>query len=146
MNLARRGFLKALGFAVGAIALGEPFRARAAAAELDLAALAAAGIARAKRLGCSYSDVRIDLTRDYDGILRERCAVRVVHGGVWGRATSSSASAAEIARTAERALANARGHMANDVEAPLPASESLASEMYFTSSKGGHSHTLRRFA
>jgi hypothetical protein len=146
MKLARRGFLKALGLAVGAMAMGEAFRARAVAAELDLAALAAASIVRAKRLGCSYSDVRIDRTRHADGALRERCAVRVVHDGVWGRATSASASGAEIARATERALANARGHVASDAEVPLPASNLLASEMYFTSSKGGHSRTLRSFA
>jgi hypothetical protein len=145
MKLARRGFLKALGLAVGAIATGQAFRAPAAAAELDLAALAAAGIARAKQLGCCYADVRIDRTRDADGVLRERCAVRVVHEGVWGRATSPSASAAEVARSTERALANARGHVANDAEAPLPASKLLSSEMYFSSSKGGHSRTLRSF-
>lgn len=153
MKLARRDFLKALGLAVGALASGAGNQVFAAPA-LALDALAEIALRRARALGCSYADVRLDRCVHAGGVT-ERCAVRVIHGGVWGVAVTTRLGEAGIARTVAGALASARAHALRGTDPfalERPSNEATrpidvrSDEMYFSSTKGGHSRTLRRFA
>ena len=102
---------------------------------LPLHALTDAALSRAKELGCSYAEVRIERLRAAYRSFRDRAlettadsqvlglSVRVVHNGVWGFAADITLSPDVAARLAERAVATAQ------VSRPLtPVSVELAGE------------------
>jgi len=157
MTLSRRRFLKALGATAGAAAVVDlidgPFWSvqRLEAAPLDAAelrTLADAALDRARRLGCSYADIRINRYRNRSVSLRtspDRSAgggqalhvpgvietesfgfgVRVLHSGCWGFAASSMVTREEIARVTAAAAATAKANSALRARpvqlAPVPA-------------------------
>ncbi|WP_232506540.1 TldD/PmbA family protein [Microlunatus flavus] len=87
---------------------------------LPLHALADAALARARELGCSYADLRVEQVREGLRSFRDTAlesstdhstvglAVRVVHDGVWGFAAGVGLTTDVAARLAERAVATAR--------------------------------------
>ena len=102
---------------------------------LPLKALSDAALSRAKDLGCSYAEVRVERIRAAYRSFRDHAlettadsellgvSVRVVHNGVWGFASDITLSTDAAARLAERAIATAK------VSRPLtPASVELADE------------------
>jgi hypothetical protein len=122
----RREFLKTASSAVGAVALA-PWvleREAAAAAEVDAvkSALAEAALTRAKVLGASYADIRINRYRSEAIFTRERqvqnvarnqdfgVGVRVLVNGTWGFAASSIVTADEIRRVTTVAVDIARAN------------------------------------
>jgi TldD protein len=122
----RREFLKAASSAVGAVALA-PWvldRESAAAAEVDAvkSALAEAALTRAKVLGASYADIRINRYRSEAIVTRERqvqnvardqdfgFGVRVLVNGTWGFAASNVVTADEIRRVTAVAVDIARAN------------------------------------
>jgi len=155
---SRRDVLKTLGAAAAAVALADLVRARggvetAAASALglvDLERLGGIALERARKLGCSYADVRINRYRNRTVGLRtspDRSAgtgsgkhhhvpsiaesetfgfgVRVLRQGVWGFAASPLVAKDEIARVTAEAVAIARANAVlrgRPVElAPVPA-------------------------
>ena len=159
MSLTRRQFLRAVGLTAGAVTVGNalegPFLSiqRLEAAPLtpaELKALADVALNRARKLGCSYADIRINRYRNQTVSLRtspDRAAgmiggkvnhvpsvtesetfgfgVRVIHGGVWGFAASPIVTKDEIARVAAQAAGIAKANSAlrgRPVQlAPVPA-------------------------
>jgi len=118
--MIRREFLKAASTAVGAVTLA-PWvleREAAAAAEVDAlkSALAEAALTRAKLLGASYADIRINRYRSESITTRERqvqnvarnqdfgFGVRVLVKGTWGFAASSIVTPEEIRRVTKTAV------------------------------------------
>jgi TldD protein len=102
---------------------------------LPLQALSDAALSRAKDLGCSHAEVRVERLRFAYRSFRDHAletsadsqvlglSVRVVHNGVWGFAADIALSADTAAQLAERAVATAK------VSRPLtPASVELADE------------------
>jgi hypothetical protein len=175
MRRSRREFVKLLGIAVGAAAAGVALRDPLALAESsnvpsrlpldpraklsfseDLPALAALALDEASALGCEYADVRLDRCCSSTGAVEsERCTVRVIDAGTWGVALSASLEEHEVARTSARALAAARTHAALGTEpfdvfrqckVVASAASFRTEETYSTSTKGGHSRALQRFA
>ena len=145
MRLTRRDFIRTVGVTAGAAVatdlLGPPgvwTIQRLEAAPLaagELKALADGALERAKRLGCSYADVRINRYRNQTVVLRtspDRGAgmmsgkvnhvpaviesesfgfgVRVLHSGTWGFAASPRVTRDEIARVTAEAVAIAKAN------------------------------------
>ena len=145
MSPTRREFLRTVGLSAGAAAvgglLGQPLLSvpRALAAPLapsDLEALAAVALDKARKLGCSYADIRINRYRNQNVALRtsrDRSAgaasgnvnnvpivfesesfgfgVRVLHSGTWGFAASPKVSKDEIARVTAVAVGIAKANL-----------------------------------
>jgi TldD protein len=144
VSQSRREFLRTLGLTAGAAAVLDlvdgPFWSidLLEAAPLDLPALESLGaiaLDRAKKLGCSYADIRINRYRNRNLGLRtspDRSAgagsgkvnhvpaviesesfgfgVRVLHSGTWGFAASPVVAKDEIARVTAQAVAIARAN------------------------------------
>ncbi|HZA06032.1 MAG TPA: DNA gyrase modulator, partial [Propionibacteriaceae bacterium] len=102
---------------------------------LPLAELSDAALSRAKELGCSHAEIRVERLREAFRTFRDHglettadrqvlgLSVRVVHDGVWGFAADIALTPDAAARLADRAVATAR------VSRPLtPASVVLAEE------------------
>ena len=102
---------------------------------LPLRALSDAALSKAKDLGCSHAEVRVERLRQAYRSFRDHAlettadgqvlglSVRVVHNGVWGFAADITLSPDSAARLADRAVATAK------VSRPLtPASVELADE------------------
>jgi len=102
---------------------------------LPLQALSDAALSKAKALGCSHAEVRVERIRAAYRSFRDHAlettaenqvlglSVRVLHNGVWGFASDIALSADSAVRLAERAVATAK------VSRPLtPASVELAEE------------------
>lgn len=142
MTISRRDFLRNLGITAGAATvvdlLDAPFfsiqrleAAPLAASELET--LANVALDKARKLGCSYADIRINRYRNRSVSLRtspDRSAgtaggkvnhvpgvvenetygfgVRVLHSGMWGFAASPLVSKDSIARVAAQAVGIAR--------------------------------------
>ncbi len=155
MSLSRRDFLRNLGVVAGAVAVADlidgPFWRvdEVPAAPLTLAeleSLAAVALERAKALGATYADIRINRYRNRTVSLRtspERGSstmlhvpgvietgsfgfgVRIIHSGSWGFAASPDVSKAAIARVTADAVAIARANSAIKRQpvqlAPVPA-------------------------
>jgi predicted Zn-dependent protease len=118
--LIRREFLKVASTAVGAVTLAPWMleREAAEAAEVDAvkSALAEAALTRAKVLGASYADIRINRYRSESITTRERqvqnvarnqdfgFGVRVLVKGTWGFAASSIVTPEEIRRVTKTAV------------------------------------------
>ena len=156
MSLSRRDFLRSVGVAAGAVAVSDlvdgPFwwvdevHAQPLAPP-ELESLAAIALERAKKLGASYADIRINRYRNRTVSLRtspERGAadkvnhvpgvietgsfgfgVRVIHSGSWGFAASPEVTRDAIARATADAVAIARANAAIQRRAvqlaPVPA-------------------------
>src|SRR5947199_6838781 len=102
MNFSRRDFLKTTGFVCGAAALPSwVVEAEAAeAAAIDKNKLAEVALARARKLGVSYADIRINRYRNESIFTREQqvqnvsrtqsfgLGARVLVKGAWGFAAS----------------------------------------------------------
>src|SRR5215813_5656602 len=146
MTLSRRDFLRQLGITAGAAAVLDfvdaPYFSieRLAAAPLapsDLEALANVALDKARKLGCSYADIRINRYRNRSVALRtspDRSAgmmsgkvnsvpavvetesfgfgVRVLHSGAWGFAASPTVDKDTIARVTTQAAGIARANAA----------------------------------
>ena len=159
MTISRRRFLRAATLTAGAVTVGNlldgPFLSiqRLEAAPLtaaELKTLADAALARARKLGCSYADIRINRYRNQTLAIRtspDRAAgmmsgkvnhvpsvtesetfgfgVRVIHSGAWGFAASPRVTADEIARVTAKAAEIARANAVLRVKpvqlAPVPA-------------------------
>ena len=126
--MIRREFLKAASTAVGAATLAPWLleREAAAAAEVDAvkSALAEAALTRARVLGASYADIRINRYRSESITTREQqvqnvarsqdfgFGIRVLVNGAWGFAASSVVTADEVRRVAQVAVDIARANAA----------------------------------
>jgi TldD protein len=87
---------------------------------LPLHELAAAALARADELGCTYADLRVERIREGVRTFRDHSlessldhttvglAVRVVHDGVWGFASGVGLTTSTAAALAGRAVATAK--------------------------------------
>jgi TldD protein len=106
---------------------------------LPLEALSDAALSKAKDLGCSHAEVRVERLRFAYRSFRDHAletsadsqvlglSVRVVHNGVWGFAADIALSTESAARLAERAVATAK------VSRPLTsASVELADEKVYS--------------
>ncbi|HXU11711.1 MAG TPA: TldD/PmbA family protein [Candidatus Binatia bacterium] len=138
-HASRRDFLRSCGTSALAIAAadlipGAFVTRRAAAAVLppdQLEALGAVALDRARSLGASYADIRINRYRTQSVILRSApdwatgainnvpsvsdeesfgFGVRVIHGGAWGFAASADVDKDTIARMTAEAVGIARAH------------------------------------
>src|SRR6184192_3374575 len=112
MNFSRRDFLKTTGMACSAVAMPawvlETEAAEAAA--VDKNQLADLAISRAKKLGATYADIRINRYRNESIFTREQqvqnvsrsqdfgCGVRVLVKGAWGFAASYKVSPESVRR------------------------------------------------
>ena len=87
---------------------------------LPLQALTDAALSKAKNVGCSYAEVRVERIRAAYRSFRDHAidttadnqvlglSVRVVHNGVWGFASDITLSPDSAARLAERAVGRRR--------------------------------------
>jgi len=157
VSVSRRQFLKTVGVTAGAATVADLLHvpiwsaphAAAAVDPGDLRALAAVALDRARKLGCTYADIRINRYRNQTVSLRtspDRAAgptgkvnhvpgatesesfgfgVRVLHSGTWGFAASPTVDTDVIARVTAEAVQVARANAAlqqRPVElAPVPA-------------------------
>ena len=158
MKLTRRDFIRTAGLATGAVVADRMLPGiwsvqRLEAAPLtnaELKNLADVALAKAKSLGCSYADIRINRYRNQSVSLSTRpdrgagmmsgkmnnvpavietgsfgFGVRVLHSGTWGFAASPKVTKDEIVRITTDAVAIARANAAlqkKPVElAPVPA-------------------------
>ena len=145
MKLTRREFIRTAGLATGAAVADRMLPGiwsvqRLEAAPLttaELKSLADAALARAKALGCSYADIRINRYRNQSVSLSTRpdrgagmmsgkvnnvpavietgsfgFGVRVLHSGTWGFAASPRVTKDEIARITADAVAIAKANAA----------------------------------
>jgi TldD protein len=142
--MSRRQFLRRVGAGAGAAAVGglidwrtwSPSSVAASPDPADLRGLADVALARARQLGCSYADIRINRYRNQTVSLRtspDRGAgstgkvnhvpsisetgsygfgVRVLHSGTWGFAASPRVDKDEIARVTATAVGIARANAA----------------------------------
>ena len=124
MTTSRRDFLKTTGLVCGAASL-PPWLCEAEAvqaAALDKHKLADLALARAKKLGASYADIRINRYR-YESIFtrEERVqnvsrtqsfgfGVRVLLRGAWGFAASHIVTPKSVQRITEQAIEIARAN------------------------------------
>src|SRR5258706_13661672 len=126
MNVSRRVFLKTTSLACGAASLpGWTWEAEAAdAAAVDKHGLAVLALSRAKKLGASYADIRINRYRHESIFTREQrvqnvsrtrdfgFGVRVLLKGAWGFAASPLVTAESVLRITEQAVLIARANAA----------------------------------
>jgi TldD protein len=126
MTFTRRDFLKTAGAVTGALSLpGWVLETEAAeAAAVDKNSLADLALKRAKALGVTYADVRINRYRNETVSTRERqvqnvsrnqsfgVGVRVLFKGAWGFAASYLVSAESIEKIAEQAVEIAKANAA----------------------------------
>src|SRR5207244_2817927 len=126
MKPTRRDFLKTTGLACGAASLPSwVFEAEAAeAAAMDKNQLADIAISRAKRLGVTYADIRINRYRNESIFTREErvqnvsrtqsfgFGVRVLVRGAWGFAASHIVTPEAVGRITEQAIEIARANAA----------------------------------
>ena len=145
MKLTRREFIRTAGLATGAVVADRMLPGiwsvqRLEAAPLttaELKSLADAALAKAKSLGCSYADIRINRYRNQNVSLSTRpdrgagmmsgkvnnvpavietgsfgFGVRVLHSGTWGFAASPRVTKDEIARITGDAVTIARANAA----------------------------------
>src|SRR6266536_2128360 len=122
MQTNRRDFLKTTSLACGAVSLpGWIIEAEAAAAAaVDKDQLADIAISRAKKLGVTYADIRINRYRNESIFTREErvqnvsrtqsfgFGVRVLAKGAWGFAASRLVTPESVRRVTEQAGAIAR--------------------------------------
>jgi TldD protein len=122
----RRSFLKTSALAVGAITLPSwVFELEnAEAAAIDKNKLAEVAIGRAKALGASYADIRINRYRNESVITRERqvqqvarnqsfgFGVRVLVKGAWGFASSRNVTVDEVRQITRQAVEIAKANAA----------------------------------
>src|SRR5688572_9596685 len=128
MPASRRKFLRTTGAVCGAAALPTwVLEAEAAQAEkfsVDKERLADLAITRAKRLGATYADIRINRYRNESIFTREQqvqnvsrtqsfgFGVRVLVKGAWGFAASHAVNADTVRRVTDQAVAVARANAA----------------------------------
>src|SRR3989441_12222005 len=126
MNFSRRDFLKTTGFVCGAAALPSwVVEAEAAeAAAIDKNKLAEVALSRAKKLGVTYADIRINRYRNESIFTREQqvqnvsrtqdfgFGVRVLVKGAWGFAASHIVTPESVLRITEQATDIARANAA----------------------------------
>src|SRR5258706_8632711 len=126
MNVSRRVFLKTTSLACGAASLpGWTWEAEAAdAAAVDKHGLAVLALSRAKKLGASYADIRINRYRRESIFTREQrvqnvsratdfgFGVRVLFKGAWGFAASPLMTSESVKRITEQAIDIARANSA----------------------------------
>src|SRR5215510_12944795 len=118
MNFSRRNFLKTTGTACGA-ALLPAFVIESEAAEaagIDRSKLAEVAISRAKKLGATYADIRINRFRNEAIVTREQqvqnvsrtqsfgFGIRVLVKGAWGFAASYVMTPESVRRVTEQAV------------------------------------------
>jgi len=121
MKPSRRDFLKTTGLVCGAASLSSwDFAAEAAAIDKDT--LAALAISRAKKLGASYADIRVNRYRYESIFAREQqvqnvsrtesfgFGVRVLVNGAWGFAASHRVTAESVHRVTGQAVDIARAN------------------------------------
>src|SRR6267143_6925029 len=122
MKSSRRDFLKTTGVVCGAASLPAwAFEAKAAAATaVDKNKLADIAISRARKLGATYADIRINRYRNESVFTREErvqnvsrtqsfgFGVRVLFKGAWGFAASHVVTPETVRRITEQALEIAR--------------------------------------
>jgi TldD protein len=126
MNFSRRDFLKTTGLACGAAALPAwvPELEASEAAAVDREAIAEAALSRAKKLGASYADIRINRYRNEAIFTREQqvqnvsrtqsfgFGVRVLVKGAWGFAASYVTTPESVRRVTEQAVEIAKANAA----------------------------------
>ncbi len=126
MNSSRREFLRTTALVCSAASLpGWVFEAEAAAAAgIDKNKLADIAIARAKKLGATYADIRINRYRNESVFTREErvqnvsrtrsfgFGVRVLLKGAWGFAASRVVTPESVRRVTEQAIAIAKANAA----------------------------------
>src|SRR6266496_150116 len=126
MNSSRREFLKTTALVCSAASLPPwVFEAKAtAAAGIDKNQLADIAIARAKKLGATYADIRVNRYRNESIFTRERrvqnvsrtqsfgFGVRVLVKGAWGFAASHLVTPESVRRITEQAIEIARANAA----------------------------------
>ncbi len=124
MNSSRREFLKTTALVCSAASLPEwAFEAAAAAAAgIDKNKLADIVISRAKKLGATYADIRINRYRNESVFTREErvqnvsrtqsfgFGVRVLIKGAWGFAASRIVTPESVRRVTEQAIAIAKAN------------------------------------
>jgi len=124
MNLTRRDFLKTTGIVCGAAVVPEwTLEAEAAQlANIDKNKLSDIAINRAKKLGASYADIRINRYRNESIFTREQqvqnvsrsqdfgFGVRVLYKGAWGFAASPLVTPESVRRVTEQAVAIAQAN------------------------------------
>src|SRR5256712_10460801 len=124
MKTSRRHFLEATGLVFGAASLSSwDFAVEAAeAAAIDKDTLAALAISRAKKLGASYADIRINRYRHESIFAREQLVqnvsrtqsfgfgVRVLVNGAWGFAASHRVTPESVRRLTAQAVDIARAN------------------------------------
>ncbi len=131
MTTSRREFIKTAGVVAGVAILPSALpswisdvdAAEAAAAEsIDKSALADIALNQARKLGCSYADIRINRYRTESISTREKqvqnvsrsqnfgFGVRVLFKGTWGFASSRDVTPAEIWRVTRQAVDIARAN------------------------------------
>src|SRR5689334_11239242 len=118
MNFCRRDFLKATGLATAATVL-PAWVAESEAAEavaIDKIKLAEVALSRARKLGASYADIRINRYRNESIFTREQqvqnvsrtqsfgFGVRVLVKGAWGFAASYIVTPESIRRVTDQAV------------------------------------------
>ena len=124
MNTSRRDFLKTTGLVCGAAGLPAwVFEVEAAqAAAIDKNKLADVAISRAKKLGATYADIRINRYRTESVFTREQqvqnvsrtqsfgCGVRALVNGAWGFAASHLVTPESARRIIDQAIEIARAN------------------------------------
>src|SRR5438128_12554174 len=124
MKFSRRDFLKTTSLVCGATALPSwVIEAEAAeAAGIDKGKLADIAISRAKKLGATYADIRVNRYRNESIFTREQqvqnvsrtqsfgFGVRVLIKGAWGFAASYLLTPESVGRVTEQAVAIARAN------------------------------------
>jgi len=126
MNFSRRDFLKTTGVACAAVALPawvEEAEAAEAAA-VDRNQLASVALDRAKKLGATYADIRINRYRNESVFTREQqvqnvsrsqtfgFGVRVLFKGAWGFAASNLLTENSVQRMTDQAMEIAKANAA----------------------------------
>ncbi len=124
MNSSRRDFLKTTGLVCGAAGLPAwVFEVEAAqAAAIDKNKLADVAISRARKLGATYADIRINRYRTESVFTREQqvqnvsrtqsfgCGVRALVNGAWGFAASHLVTPESARRITDQAIEIARAN------------------------------------
>jgi TldD protein len=125
MNYSRRDFIRTTGILCGAAASQFPWTVDSSGAELPPAnrhEFAELALARARKLGCSYADIRINKYRHESIFTREQrvlnvskthdygFGIRVLYRGAWGFAASHLVTPDSIRRVTEQAFEIARAN------------------------------------